>query len=116
LSRSHETAGFGEFLEAIRRISRGTGALYGRIRARAAETRMARELANRADLRITALRGAAYEDPDWGEEIIGLMDAPARAEFLAVVQGWQETRARLERRQEAYDTYAAMYTAFESGT
>jgi hypothetical protein len=116
LSRSPETAGFGEFLEAIRRISRGTGALYGRIRARAAETRMARELANRADLRITALRGAAYEDPDWGEEIIGLMDAPARAEFLAVVQGWQETRARLERRQEAYDTYAAMYTAFEPGT
>jgi hypothetical protein len=116
LSQSPETAGFGEFLEAIRRISEGTGALYGRIRARAAETRMARELASRADLRITAMRGAAYEDPDWGEEIIGLMDAHGRTEFRNVVRGWQETRERLERQREAYDSYAAMYTAFESGT
>ena len=114
VSEAPETAGFVGFLDDLRRVSAGTGALRARIRARAAETRMVRELANRADLRIAALRGAAYEDPDWGYEIITLMDSATRAEFRAVVRGWQETRERMERQKEAYNTYSSMYEAYES--
>ena len=109
-----DAVGFGDFLDDLRQIAAGTGALRARIRARAAETRMARELANRSDLRIAALRGAAYEDPDWGDEIIGVMDSASRADFLAVVRGWQETCERMERQKETYDAYSSMYGTYEA--
>lgn len=114
LSEKPGTAGFGDFLDALRRVSLGTGALLERIRSRAAENRMARELANRPDLRIDALRGAAYEDPDWGEEIISVMDTATRNEFRATVRRWQETCLLRERQKMAYEEYAAMYAAYES--
>ncbi len=114
LAERPETAGFGEFLDALRRVSRGTGALLARIRARAADNRMARELSNRPDLRIAALRGAAYEDPDWGEEVISVMDTTTRNDFRATVRRWQESRRLMEQQKLAYEAYAAMYGMYES--
>lgn len=113
LTEGDETAGFGDFLEALRRVSHGTGALLTRIRARAAENRTAREMSNRIDLRIAALRGAAYEDPDWGEEIISVMDTATRNDFRATVRRWQESQRLAEQRKQAYEAYAAMYGAYE---
>lgn len=113
LESSPETAGFGDFLEALGRVSQGTGALLGRIRARAAENRMARELSNRLDLRIDALRGAAYEDPDWGAEIIASMDTATRNDFRATVRRWQENCRLAEQQRQAYEEYVAMYGAYE---
>ena len=113
LTRRPETADFGEFMDALRRVSRGTGALMARIRARAAENRMVRELSNRTDLRIAALRGAAYEDPDWGEEIISVMDTATRNDFRATVRRWQEACRLMEQQKQAYEAYAAMYGTYE---
>ena len=105
---------FEEFLEALRRVSCGTGILMARIRARAVENRAARELANRADLRIAALRGAAYEDADWGEEILSVMDSSARGDFRGAVRRWQETCRRMEQQREAFRAYASMYEAYRT--
>ena len=113
LNERPETAVFAEFFDAISRVSQGTGALMTRIRARAAENRMAREMSNRMDLRIAALRGAAYEDPDWGNEIISVMDNATRNEFRATVRRWQETRRLLEHQKQAFEAYSAMYGTYE---
>lgn len=113
LEEEPDTAAFSEFLEALSRVSRGTGALLDRIRNRAAESRMARELSNRPDLRVDALRGAAYEDPDWGEAVISAMDTATRNEFRATVRRWQEACRLREQRRQAYETYAAMYGVYE---
>ena len=106
------TAGFGDFLNALRRVSRGTGALLTRIRGRAAESRMARELSSRMDMRIAALRGAAYEDLDWGEEVIAVVDTATRNEFRATVRRWQETRLLMEQQKQAYEEYSSMYAKY----
>jgi hypothetical protein len=50
------TAPYRELLESLRRVSKGTGALLSRMESRGAERRMAREIANRADLQLHALR------------------------------------------------------------
>ena len=113
LTASPETVGFGEFLDALHRVSKGTGVLLARIRSRAVENRAARELANRSDLRIAALRGAAYEDSDWGEEIIAVMDSSARDEFRGAIRRWQEDCTLAEQQKEAYEAYSALYTAYE---
>ena len=115
LAEVPEAAGFAGFLDAVRRISEGTGVLYARIRGRATENRVARDLSSRADLRVAALRGAAYEDADWGDEVLAVMDAAARNEFRATVRRWQEARKKAERRKRAFEAYAAMYEAYESG-
>ncbi len=114
LTERAETAGFAEFFDAICRISQGTGALRSRIRSRAAENRMAREMSNRIDLRVAALRGAAYEDPDWGDEIISVMDNATRNEFRATVRRWQETCRLMEDQKQAYEEYSAMYETYET--
>ena len=107
-----ETASFAEMMGALHRISRGTGTLLARIRSRAAESRVARELAYRPELRIAALRGAAYEDGDWGAEVIAVMDTATRNEFRATLRRWQERCDFLRRQAEAYTEYSTMYTAF----
>ena len=63
--------------------------------------------------RIAALRGAAYEDPDWGNEIISVMDNATRNEFRATVRRWQETRRLLEHQKQAFEAYSAMYGTYE---
>jgi hypothetical protein len=107
-----ETASFAEMMGALHRISRGTGTLLARIRSRAAESRVARELAYRPELRSAALRGAAYEDGDWGAEVIAVMDTATRNEFRATLRRWQERCDFLRRQAEAYTEYSTMYTAF----
>ena len=109
-----KTARFGELLDALRRVSAGTGVLLSRIRARAVENRAARELANQSALRIAALRGAAYEDADWGEEILAVMDSATRNAFHAAVSNWEHEKRRREQQKEAYEAYSAMYHAFGS--
>lgn len=114
LIRDPERERFGAFLDALRQVSCGTGILMARIRARAVENRAARELANRADLRLNALRGAAYEDPDWGEGIISVMDSAARGDFRGAIRRWQEDCKRIEQQREAFERYSAMYEAYRS--
>ena len=112
LSDDPETAGFTDMMESLHRISRGTGALLARIRARSAESRAARDLADQPELRLAALRGAAYEDEDWGKEITAVMDTATRNDFRATVRRWQEARRLAEDRRRAYRRYRSMYTEF----
>jgi hypothetical protein len=103
------TAPYRELLESLRRVSKGTGALLSRMESRGAERRMAREIANRADLQLHALRASAYEDADWGESVVAIMDPAARRDYRDAVRRWQETRELNARRAEAYAAYAAAY-------
>ena len=112
LIETNGTVAYLETFESIHCISRGTGILKNRIRSRAVENRMARELANRMDLRVAALRGAAYEDSDWGEEVISVMDTATRNEYRAMVRRWKENCLLIEQQKEAYQTYSAMYQTF----
>ena len=73
---------------------------------------MARELSSRMDMRIAALRGAAYEDLDWGEEVIAVVDTATRNEFRATVRRWQETRLLMEQQKQAYEEYSSMYAKY----
>ena len=73
---------------------------------------MARELANRPELRMAALRGAAYEDSDWGDEVIAAMDTATRNEYRAMVRRWKENCLLIEQQKEAYQTYSTMYQTF----
>lgn len=113
LEASVETASFVPLLESLRRISMGTGALLSRIRARSAEARTARKLSGDADLRVSALRGAAYEDPAWGTAVIDAMDTATRNEFRATVRRWQETCRLLSDRREAFTAYSDMYHTYQ---
>ncbi len=112
LTDDPETADFSDMMDSLHRISRGTGALLSRIRARAAENRVARELADKPELRVAALRGSAYEDADWGEEVVAVMDTATRNDFRATVRRWKEACRLEEEQRMAYRRYSAMYTEF----
>lgn len=103
-----------ELWDALRRVSKGTGALLARIYGRGAERRTARELADRPDIQLAALRASAYEDEDWGESVIAVMDPPLRREHKDAVRRWQETRELAARRAEAYAEYVAAWSAYLS--
>ena len=105
-------AGFTELLGTLRRISLGTGALQKRIRARAAESRAARDLAGRPDLRVAALRGAAYEDRAWGSGVIAVMDTATRNDFRATVRRWKENCELFDLQSQAFGIYRSMYEAY----
>ncbi len=90
-------------------ISRGTGARYEQIHSRAADVRMARDIASRPEFRIAALRGAAYRDPDWGEAVCDLLDAAHHNSYFTVVRRWQETCELMARQAEAYEEYRRLY-------
>ena len=112
LVATSETASYAELFDALHRISRGTGTLRNRIRGRATENRMARYLSDHSELRVSALRGAAYEDPDWGSDVIAVMDTATRNEFRATVRRWQEDCDILAQQKQAYREYSDMYTRF----
>ena len=107
-----EAPAYGELWESLCHVSKGTGALYARIRGRGAERRMARELADSTDIRVAALRASAYEDEDWGDSVVDIMDPAMRREYMDVVRRWQETRELAARRAEVYAAYSASYQAF----
>lgn len=112
LVNTPETVEFLNLFDSLYRISHGTGALLHRIRTRAAENRMARDLSGRQDLQVLALRGAAYEDPDWGDAVIRVMDMATRNGFRATVRKWQRTCELIEKREKAYREFSAMYEAY----
>lgn len=103
------SAVYGELLDSLCRISRGTGALVARVASRAAAERMARDLTARPELRLAALRGSLIEDADWGDDLLSLTDDATRAEYRSVVRRWQETRELHTRQAEAFEAYRAMY-------
>ena len=108
-------ASYRELLESLHRVSEGTGALLSRIHARGADRRMARELANRADLRVHALRASAYEDADWGGAVLNLMDSTMRREHHAAVRRWQETCELNAQRVTAFEEYRTSYGLYLAG-
>lgn len=113
LRASLDTAdAYRELLDSLRRVSKGTGALLARIEGRAAERRMTRELAGRADLQIDALRASAYEDEDWGESVVAVLEPSRRREHRDVVRRWQEGCELAARRAEAFAVYAREYGAY----
>lgn len=112
LANAPDTEAFLNLFDSLYRISHGTGVLLHRIRTRAAENRMARDLSDRQDLQLLALRGAAYEDPDWGDAVIRVMDMATRNDFRATVRKWQRTCELIEKRKKAYMEYSAMYNAY----
>lgn len=112
LSVSEQASALMELWDAALRISYGTGALTRRILARAAENRTAREFTARLPLCIAALRGAAYEDPAWGETVLAVLDTATRNDFRATVRRWQETDTLIRRQAEAYAEYSATYSRY----
>ena len=112
LANAPDTEAFLNLFDSLYRISHGTGVLLHRIRTRAAENRMARDLSDRQNLQLLALRGAAYEDPDWGDAVIRVMDMATRNDFRATVRKWQRTCELIEKRKKAYMEYSAMYNAY----
>ena len=108
-----------DLLESLRRVSEGIGALMTRIHNRGAGRRMARELADNSDIRLAALRASAYEDEDWGESVIAVMDPAMRREHRDTVRRWQESCELAARRAEAYADYSASWqellTPFAAG-
>jgi hypothetical protein len=107
-----ESDTYTELLESLRRISEGIGALKGRIDARNAANRVARDLANRPSLRVLALRGAAYGDTAWGIPVLKTMDAAMRNDFFAVVRHWTETASLHDSQKKSFAEYSAVYTRF----
>lgn len=103
-----------ELWESLCCVSKGTGALLTRIKSRGAERRMARELSDRPDIRVAALRASAYEDEDWGDSVVAIMDPAMRREHLDVVRRWLETRELAAGRAEAYAAYSSSWQAFLS--
>lgn len=112
VSTHGEAAAYTKLLEALRRISHGTEVVRQRIRERDAEHRMASDIAARPALRLAALRGSAYEDPDWGEAVLNLLDSPTRMEFRATVRRWKEARELNEQQTAAYEAYRTMYETY----
>lgn len=105
-------ASYRELLKSLRRVSMGTGALLARMEGRGAERRMAREFAGRSDIQIAALRASAYEDEDWGESVVTVMDPALRREHKDAVRRWQENRELAARRAEAYAAYSSAWNAY----
>ncbi len=90
-------------------ISRGTSARLSRVHDRAADRRMARDIAGRAEIRIAALRASAYRDTDWGEAVCDLLDTAHRNSYFTMVRRWQETCELMQRQAAAYEEYRVLY-------
>ncbi len=101
-----------DWLDSLRQISQATATLLTRIEKRAADRRMARDVANRADLHLACLRASAYEDTDWGEAVLDLMDTAHRNDYRAMVRGWQEMRELMNKQAAAYTAYRSMYERY----
>ena len=101
-----------ELWESLCHVSKGTGALFARVKGRGAERRTARDLADRPDIRLAALRASAYEDEDWGDSVVAIMDPAMRREHMNVVRRWLETRELAAKRAEAYVVYSTSWRAF----
>ena len=105
-------ASYGELLDALRRISDAIALLNRRIENRAAESRTARELSDRRELRLACLRASAYEDADWGEDAVAIMSPAMRNEYRLMLRRHKESvdlqdhrMAMLEEYQQMYGTY-----------
>ena len=98
-----------DLLNSLRRVSEGIGALMTRIQGRGAERRMARELADREDIRLAALRASVYEDEDWGDSVVAVLEPSMRREHKDTVRRWQEGCELAARRAEAYADYFASW-------
>ena len=90
-------------------IARGTGARIRRIQERSADRRAVRDISERAEFRIAALRASAYQDPDWGEAVCDLLDPPHRTSYFTMVRRWQETCELRARQAAAYEEYRKLY-------
>ena len=90
-------------------ISRGTGARICRVQDRATDRRAVRDLSEKKEFRIAALRASAYRDPDWGEAVCDLLDTAHRASYFTMVRRWQETRELMARQASAYEEYRKLY-------
>lgn len=111
---TEENSPYRALIESLRRVSKGTGALLGRIEARGAERRMAGELAGRTDLQLAALRASAYEDGDWGESVVSIMEPSLRREHREAVRRWQESCELAAHRKNAYADYKKEYEVYLS--
>ena len=98
--------------ESLCRVSKGTGALYTRIKGRGADRRMARELSEDPAIRLAALRASAYEDEDWGDSVVEVMDHAMRREYMDTVRRFLETRELTARRAEVFAAYSAAWQAY----
>lgn len=105
-------AAYRDMMDALLRLSKGTGALLARVAGRDAEGRMARELSGKTELQLAALRASAYEDGDWGEEVATILDPAQRRDYRDTVRRWQENCELSARRAEAYTVYSAMYNRY----
>jgi hypothetical protein len=109
-----EAPSYRELWESLRRVSMGMGALVARIESRGAERRMARDLASSPDIQLAALRASVYEDMDWGESVVTVLEPALRREHKDAVRRWQETCELADRRAEAYAAYSTAWDAYLS--
>ncbi len=112
LAVSPGTAAYADLLDALWRISLGTGALESRMAARAADRRMAREIASDDAWRMAAVRASAYEDCDWGEAVVAILDPVRRSEYHAALRRHRDACDLAARRRAAYEKYHRMYEAY----
>jgi hypothetical protein len=101
-----------DMVDSLIRLSRGTGALLARVEGRDSEGHMARELSGKTELQLAALRASAYEDEDWGDEIVAILDPTERRDHRDLVRHWQESLELATRRAEAYEAYSSTYNKF----
>lgn len=106
---------YGDMMKALCRLSKGTGELLSRMEGRGAERRMARELADRDELQIAALRASVYEDMDWGESVVAVLEPSQRKSYREAVRRWQESCELAARRAEVFEGYVRMYGTYLTG-
>lgn len=112
LDELEDAAAYRELWESVCRLSHGIKALLSRIHSRAAESRTAREISNRPEVCLDALRGAAYEDRAWGSAVLSVLDTATRTDFRSVVRRWLENSELARRQAEAYAEYSTAYSRY----
>ncbi len=104
-----DMAAYAAFVPTLARLSRGSEALLTRIAGRAADRRVARDMAAIPELKVAAVRASAYEDADWGEAVCGILAPEQRAAYFAAVRRQQEARELRAKRAHAYEAFRAVY-------
>ncbi len=103
-----------ELWAMVKVLSGRNRVLRKQIVGRAVERRTVRAVSGDEEWQINCMLGALCEDEAWGEDCLAMIDNGFRNEYRAVVRRWQEENELIVRRGEAYETYRAMYEAYES--
>lgn len=103
---------YAEVLLVLRTVSEGIRVLLDRMEGRATERRAAHHIGGDEGWQMACIRGVLRRDPAWDACAGILPDETLRSEYDAIVRRWEETRALISRREEAFKAYYQTYTSF----